>query len=122
MTQELFTKAAMHQIPLIINISSQSVYGWEQEPPWSEEIPPAPQTPYGQAKYAAEQMLQSLLEAYPFLNGTSIRLCSLAGGKTEDPPIDFMSKMILQALKGQDIIVYGGSQNGWTCVMQLMPF
>jgi nucleoside-diphosphate-sugar epimerase len=44
MTMDLLTRAAMHQVPRIINISSQSVYG-SNLPPWKEDQKPMP-NPY----------------------------------------------------------------------------
>jgi nucleoside-diphosphate-sugar epimerase/carbamoylphosphate synthase large subunit len=107
---EIFTRAAQHQVPAVINISSQSVYGLENEPLWTEETPVYPSSPYAQAKYASELMLASLHEMDKQLNQTSIRLGSLAGGAPGLIENDFLSKMTKQALEGEDLTVIGGEQ------------
>jgi nucleoside-diphosphate-sugar epimerase len=110
LTNELFTMAAMSQVPVIINISSLSVYGLKQAPPWDEATPAAPETAYAQAKYAAEQCLLSLSRLYPHIKQTSLRLATLAGGHSGLVEVDFMSKMIKQALHQEDIRLIHGNQ------------
>jgi len=109
-THELFTRAAMHQVPAIINISSQSVYGLETPPPWNEETPVAPAIIYAQAKYATELHLKSLKKINNQLMSSSIRLGSLAGGAAGLIEVCFLSKIVKQALQGNPIKIVGGSQ------------
>ncbi len=109
-THELFTRAAMNQVPAIINISSQSVYGLETQPPWTEETSEAPATIYAQAKYAAELHLKSLKTINNQLMSSSIRLGSLAGGAAGLIDVCFLSKIVKQALQGEPIKIVGGSQ------------
>jgi nucleoside-diphosphate-sugar epimerase len=109
-TSQLFTRAVMHHIPAIINISSQAVYGLENNPPWSENMPVAPQTTYAQAKYASELILQSLKETFQSLHFSSLRLCALAGGAPGLVEQDFLSKMCKAASTGEQIRVTGGMQ------------
>ncbi len=56
LTRDLMTLAAKHQLPGIINASSQSVYGLSRPPLWGEDMSPRPETAYAQAKWAAELM------------------------------------------------------------------
>ncbi len=107
MTMDLFTRAAMHQIPRIINISSQSVYG-SNSPPWKEEQKPMPNSIYGQAKLACELHLDSLTKINPSLEAISLRLATLMG--PEPQPVDLVSKFIEQLLAGQKIEIWGGKQ------------
>lgn len=96
-TTSFFTQAASHQVPLIINISSQSVYGPSSGESWTESSPVAPQGVYGQAKHAAELVLKSLGTVYPQIQTVSLRLTTLAGGQAGLEPIDLLSKMVLFA-------------------------
>jgi nucleoside-diphosphate-sugar epimerase len=109
-THGFFIRAFMNQVPAIINISSQSVYGLEREPLWNENTPVSPQTPYAAAKYATELLLMSLRKINNQINTTSLRLATLAGGQNGLVPVDMISKFVRQALKGEPIKISGGSQ------------
>jgi len=109
-TFDLFTRSAMHQVPRIINISSQSVYGLETEPPWTEATRPSPSSSYAQAKYSTELFLRSLSKVNNQLKHTSIRLASLAGGSPGLTETDFMSKISRDAYDGKDIVIIDGNQ------------
>jgi nucleoside-diphosphate-sugar epimerase len=100
----------MHQIPAIINISSQSVYGREILAPSTEETDVAPSSAYSQAKYATELILQSLKSFNHQLHHTSIRLATLAGGAEGLVEVDFLSKIVRQACNGQNLVIQDGSQ------------
>ncbi len=109
-TGRLFSMAARHHVPAIINVSSQSVYDRTATPPWTEEAPVAPLSPYAQAKYATELLLQSLKDFNPALYCTSIRLATLAGGADGLTEVDFLSRMVRQACTGRQIVIRGGEQ------------
>jgi len=102
-TNELFFKLAAHQVPSIINISSQSVYGQATEPLWDENTPVAPKTTYAQAKFATELMLSSVHGLYPHIKISSLRLGTLAGGQEGLVPVDLLSKLVLKAIEGDSL-------------------
>lgn len=104
-TNSLFFKLAAHQVPSIINLSSQSVYGQSETPPWNENTPVAPQTPYAQAKYASELMLSSVHDRHPHVKTTSLRLGTLSGGQEGLVPVDLLSKLVLDAIEGKDLVL-----------------
>jgi nucleoside-diphosphate-sugar epimerase len=109
-TNELFTRAVMHHAPAIINISSQSVYGLQNKPPWTENTPVAPETVYGQAKYATELLLDSLSKTLNSLYYSSLRLSALSGGAPGLVEKDFLAKMCRNAQNGEPIKIIGGMQ------------
>lgn len=109
-TNELFTRAVMHHVPAIINISSQSVYGMRNQPPWTEKTPVAPQTAYAQAKYATELLLHSLSRTLNTLFYSSLRLGALGGGAPGVNEVDFLSKICRNVLIGEPIRIIGGMQ------------
>lgn len=111
-TADLFTRAAMYNVPTIINMSSQSVYGTESMPLWSEEGSlPMPSTSYAQAKYGSEVLLENLKKMYKSLNATSIRLAGLTGGGPGyQADTDIISKLIDTAKNTGKIEVYSGNQ------------
>ena len=109
-THELFTRASLNNIPAILNISSQSVYGQTSLPPWNEDDLVGPQLVYAQAKYATELLLRSLSVINKSLKYSSIRLCTLAGGASGLIEIDLLSKLVHQALNGENLRIVGGNQ------------
>ncbi len=106
-TSDLFRVVGMHHVPEMINISSQSVYGQGTPPPWNENTPVFPSTPYASAKYATELMLQTEKKLNNHINITSLRLASLTGGQSGLQPIDIVSKFVMQALQDQPIELFG---------------
>jgi nucleoside-diphosphate-sugar epimerase/carbamoylphosphate synthase large subunit len=109
-TNELFTRAFSNHLPAIINISSQSVYGLETNPPWTEKTPVAPKDNYSQAKYATELFLEIGKKNLNTLHYSSLRLCTLAGGAKGLVEVDFLSKIARTAIDGDTIHIVGGMQ------------
>jgi len=109
-TSELFTRAASHHVPAIINISSQSVYPTISKQLRTENDPVSPSNSYAQAKYATELFLNSLKTLNNQLHYSSIRLAALAGGASGLVEIDFLSKFVRTALNGDAIRVVCGTQ------------
>ncbi len=106
-TEQLFTRAAQNFVPKIINISSQSVYGLENQTIWTEEAPPAPETVYAQAKLASEILLKGASSHNNKLYYTSIRLGTLVGNGQSG---DVVSKLINDAKTNHELNIFGGDQ------------
>lgn len=109
-TGELFAQAVLSQVPAIVNISSQSVYGLQNPPPWKESSPVAPMTPYAQAKYASELLLLNAVKMSPHVKATSLRLSTITGGQPGLVITDLVAKFAHQALQGEPIYIEGGAQ------------
>ncbi|OOV29279.1 hypothetical protein BXU11_05000 [Flavobacterium sp. LM5] len=109
-TSELFRRATSHQVAHIVNISSQSVYGQADLPPWSETATIAPNTPYGMAKYASELLLESNVGRHQHIQYTSIRLGGLVGGAKGLVEVDVVARLVSKALRSEGIEVKGGMQ------------
>jgi nucleoside-diphosphate-sugar epimerase len=109
-TQRVCTLAAQHQVPAIVNISSQSVYGTKRLPLWSEDLPPAPETPYAQAKYASELFLRSCQSFNRQTCCTSLRMATLSGGQSGMDRNEMIATMVKRVMDGQDIRIQGGQQ------------
>lgn len=109
-TSRLIAKATMNQVPAIVNISSQSVYGTKQEPLWTEDTPVIPESVYAQGKYASELIVENahLLNKQTYV--TSLRLASLAGGSAGFAPVDLLTKLVERAMNQETITVIGGQQ------------
>jgi nucleoside-diphosphate-sugar epimerase len=109
-TQELVTRATMHQVPAIMNISSQAVYGTKRPPLWLESQPAAPETPYAMAKHAAELMIGCAHWHNRQTCCSSLRMATLAGGQDGLGENELIVKFVSQALDGREIRVLGGQQ------------
>lgn len=107
-SNKLFTQSALHHIPYIINISSQSVYGNATEKAWDEGSIINPQNNYAQAKHAVETFLENINQVNLHGKYTSLRLSSLVGADPSE--VDFISKMIKSAYNKKCIQVFGGNQ------------
>lgn len=110
-TGELFTLAARHNVPAIVNISSQNVYGLGSATPWTEQSGIAPQTLYAQAMYFNEVMLENLRGGNNQLRYTSLRMGALAGGQGGYVVDELIMNCCLQALRGEKIRIEGGDVN-----------
>jgi nucleoside-diphosphate-sugar epimerase len=109
-TRDLMCMIAKYQVPGVINVSSQSVYGQSRPPLWTEDMPPRPETPYAQAKWACELMTAMTRSMNNTTATTSVRLAQLIGHSpgmrwTEVPHL--FSKL---AYGGEQISLRGGQQ------------
>lgn len=109
-TNELFARATTNNVPAIINISSQSVYGQESPTPWTETSPTSPDSAYAQAKYSTELLLYSLGRTNNVLKYTSLRLGTLAGPSPGMTEVDLLSKLARNAYDSSDINIIHGMQ------------
>lgn len=105
-TNELFNKVRKYQIPALINISSQEVYGNNYPPLWHENLLIAPNTIYGFAKFSSE-ILAKNLSFQGFTNATSLRLAGLIG---QDADSRLVSKFVDRVVNDLPIIIIGGNQ------------
>jgi len=64
-------------VPYLIFVSSQTVYGTKQQPPWTEEHPVLPETPYAHSKATGEVLVQTL--SYSGTRWAILRLARLYG-------------------------------------------
>lgn len=109
-TQKIVGATIKHQIPGFINASSQAIYGTTRAPAWSEETPPAPETPYGHAKWASELMTASINALAPASRAISLRLAQLIGPSLLSRPNELAHKYIAASLQGEVLKVLGGHQ------------
>ena len=109
-TALLFEAAVSHQISRIVNVSSQSVYGLSQPPPWNETQPAAPESTYAMAKLSSELILEKLCASKPHINHTSLRLATVCGAAPGLIGLDLMSRFVKQYKMGEPIKVIGGQQ------------
>lgn len=105
-SQKIFNVAVKNNIPSVINISSQSIYGIYREVPSTEDGTVDPMDMYAVAKYACEKLAFEIAKNTK-TKITSLRLASLIGPQF---PERVVYKMIDSAIKTKTIKVIGGTQ------------
>ena len=111
-SMSVFTAAAENKVPKVINCSSMARYGEQEIIPFTEDLVPKPQDPYGIAKYASEQTLEILSSVHNF-EYVNLVPHNIIGPrqKYDDPYRNVVSIMINRILNNKSPIVYGdGSQ------------
>src|SRR5690606_31830384 len=108
-TFDLFESAVSNQVPNIINISSQTVYGQSRKGPLLEKNAAAPDSLYGQGKFATELFLSKAKKRHPHLNLTSLRIGTITGGADGLEPVDLISKLSLKALNVEELNIVDGN-------------
>lgn len=109
-TAALFEHLADNGLGSLVNVSSQSVYGLKRPPPWSEDLPPAPETPYAMMKLASEILAQSISKISPASRVTSIRLARLYGAAPGLRWTELPHLFAQKAVAGTAITIKGGNQ------------
>ena len=111
-SMSVFTAAADNGIPKVINCSSMARYGEQDVIPFTEDLTPKPQDPYGIAKLASEQTLDVMSKVHGF-DYVNLVPHNIIGPrqKYDDPYRNVVSIMINRILNGKPPIIYGdGSQ------------
>ncbi len=109
-TQVLLDAARRHAVGRFLQVSTDEVYGslGEGDAPWTEDSPPAPNSPYAASKAAADLLARACGRTYglPVL----ITRCSNNYG-----PYQFPEKLIplavTNALAGEEVPVYGDGRH-----------
>jgi nucleoside-diphosphate-sugar epimerase len=100
----IFCNAIANNVPSIINISSQGVYG-QQPTKWTEDTVVAPVGLYALAKFASEVILNSLSKTKNnYTKTTNIRLSSLLFNAR------FINIFVNNALQGKPLKITGENQ------------
>jgi UDP-glucose 4-epimerase len=108
----LINSCINNEVKKVIFTSSMDVYGSAYQPPYTEEMTPNPEDPYGIAKYAIEMDLQQASRFFG-LNYSIVRPHNVFGiyQNIWDKYRNVLGIWIRQTLSGQPLTVYGdGSQ------------
>ncbi|QGP92668.1 dTDP-glucose 4,6-dehydratase 2 [Neomoorella glycerini] len=109
-TQVLLEAARQRGIAKFLQVSTDEVYGSLQpdDPPFTEESPIRPNSPYSASKAAADLMCRAYFVTYGL--PVVITRCSNNYGPYQHPE-KFIPTIILNALADKPIPVYGDGQN-----------
>ena len=102
-TYRLVTLVKELEVNKFVNISSQSIYGKETEPLWTEDAPLAPDYMYALGKYNTELITRIILSK-SVVNWTNIRLSSVCENAR------FMNVFVKNALSSTPIHITAGNQ------------
>jgi UDP-glucose 4-epimerase len=103
-----------------VHLSSMARYGTQDRVPFTEDMTPKPQDPYGIAKYASELMIRNIAETHG-MKYVILVPHNIIGPrqKYDDPFRNVASIMINRMLSGKQPIIYGdGSQKRCFSFMQ----
>ena len=104
----------------IVHMSSMARYGTQDTVPFTEDLLPKPQDPYGIAKYAGELLIKNLSETHG-MEYSILVPHNIIGPrqKYDDPFRNVASIMINRMLRGKQPIIYGtGEQKRCFSFMQ----
>lgn len=107
-TTNVISASIRNNVKKIIYMSSMARYGTQDKVPFIEDMTPAPQDPYGIAKYASELLLKNLCEVHG-LDYVILVPHNIIGPrqKFNDPYRNVASIMINRMLSGKQPIIYG---------------
>jgi dTDP-glucose 4,6-dehydratase len=103
----LFQSAKENKITKLVHISTDEVYGSIDSGSFSEESPLHPSSPYSATKAAADLMAQAWNLTYRL--PVVILRCTNNFGPRQHPE-KFIPKIIIRAMRGLDIPLYGGGK------------
>lgn len=91
--------------------SSMARYGEQDSVPFTEDMTPKPQDPYGIAKYASELLIQNLSKVHG-IEYVIVAPHNIIGThqKYDDPYRNVVSIMINRMLRGQQPVIYGDGE------------
>lgn len=96
--------AKQYDVNRVINISSQSLYGWNRTQPADENAPIILNSPYTSGKFSSEQLVERL---FADRQHTSIRLASLIGPESSER---VPNKLVADLLSRKSLNIQGGNQ------------
>ncbi len=107
----VITAAIVNKVKRFVFCSSMARYGTQDKVPFTENMIPKPQDPYGIAKYASELTLRNLSEVHGMDYVIAVPH-NIIGPKQkyDDPYRNVASIMINRMLRGKQPIIYGDGQ------------
>jgi len=107
-TVNVMSACIKNNVPKIVYLSSMARYGSQKNLPFTEDMVPNPQDPYGIAKYSSELLIKNIAETH----GMSYVILvphNIIGPrqKYDDPFRNVASIMINRLLQGKPPIIYG---------------
>jgi len=110
-TASLLSAALANKVRRFVFCSSMARYGTQDRVPFTEEMVPKPQDPYGIAKYASELLIKNLAHSHGIEYVIAVPH-NIVGPrqKYDDPYRNVASIMINRMLQGKQPIIYGDGE------------
>jgi UDP-glucose 4-epimerase len=111
-TTVALSASVKHGVKKFVHMSSMARYGTQDKVPFTEDMTPKPQDPYGIAKYSSELLIKNICETHE-MDYVILVPHNIIGPrqKYNDPFRNVASIMINRMLQGKQPIIYGdGSQ------------
>ncbi|MDR0603721.1 MAG: NAD-dependent epimerase/dehydratase family protein [Bacteroidales bacterium] len=110
-TATVASAAISQKVKRFVNCSSMARYGTQERVPFTEDMIPIPQDPYGIAKLAAENLLRCLSQVHGMEVVTAVPHNIIGPRqKYDDPFRNVASIMINLMLQGRQPIIYGDGE------------
>lgn len=110
-TANVVSASIRAKVSKIVYMSSMARYGTQEKLPFTEDLVPHPQDPYGIAKYAAELLISNLCTTHQ-IEYSILVPHNIIGPrqKFDDPYRNVASIMINRMLQGKQPIIYGNGE------------
>jgi len=110
-TVATISAAIQNKVKRFVYCSSMARYGTQDTVPFTEDMTPKPQDPYGIGKYAGELFLKNLSETHG-MEWVVVVPHNIIGPrqKYDDPYRNVVSIMINRMLRGEQPIIYGDGE------------
>lgn len=110
-TTNVMSASAFNKVHKVIFMSSMARYGTQAKLPFTEDMRPEPQDPYGIAKFGSEMIVRNVAEVHG-LKYVILVPHNIIGSrqKYDDPYRNVASIMINRMLQGKQPIIYGDGE------------
>lgn len=110
-TTNVMSASAFNKVHKVIFMSSMARYGTQARLPFTEDMRPEPQDPYGIAKFGSEMIVRNVAEVHG-LKYVILVPHNIIGSrqKYDDPYRNVASIMINRMLQGKQPIIYGDGE------------
>lgn len=110
-TTNVMSASVFNKVHKVVFMSSMARYGTQVKLPFTEDLRPEPQDPYGIAKYGSEMIVRNLAEVHG-LKYVILVPHNIIGSrqKYDDPYRNVASIMINRMLQGKQPIIYGNGE------------
>lgn len=110
-TTTVLSASVSAKVKKFVHMSSMARYGTQDQVPFTEDMVPRPQDPYGIAKYASELLIKNICETHG-IQYVILVPHNIIGPrqKFDDPFRNVASIMINRMLSGKQPIIYGDGE------------